>query len=81
MELSEKTFTPRIQVRSTAHVLEKKLGLWVSSDPKDGSGLPEKGLGGSPALLKEFAQCRYRMTGLNDMYRTWCPHGKEQRAA
>ena len=25
----------------------------------DGSGLSEKGLGCSPALLKEFAQCRY----------------------
>ena len=27
MELNEKAFTPRIRMRSTAHVLEKKLGL------------------------------------------------------
>ena len=47
----------------------------------DGSGLPEKGLGCSPALLKEFAQRRYDMSGLSGMYRTWFPHGTEQRAA
>ena len=51
-ELSEKTFTPRIQVRSTAHMLEKKLGLWVSSDPIEGSGLPEKGKGVPRPCLK-----------------------------